>query len=109
MRTATSRAGVIFQSAQHIGSLFSKDEVPFFAPLPDKSEARLAKTKGAKIHILGELHPRPFGSTPRTNVRSTIIAEYFRDLEKDWCGAEGYWTSPVFRGKMLNDQWWSPW
>lgn len=100
MKAATARAGVIFQSAHHIGSLFSKDEVPFFGPLPLKSEARVAKSKGALLHVVGELSPRPFGSTPKTNVRPTSVASFFRDLEKEWCGEEGYWRPPIFRGHM---------
>ncbi len=103
LKTATARAGVIFQAARHIGSLFTKEETPFFAPLPLKSEARLAKSRGAALHVVGELHPRPFGSTPKTNVKSTIVAEFFRDLEKEWCGEEGYWRPPIFRGAMIND------
>jgi len=36
------------------------------------------------------------------------VAEFFRDLEKEWCGEENYWRPPVFKGRMEMSGWWSP-
>lgn len=109
LRAASARMGVIFQGAEHIGSLFSKEEAPKFSALPEKSELRTALARGSVMMPLGEMNPRPFGSTPKTQVRPTITAEFFRDFEEDWCGERGYWRPPIFKGEMRNGAWWSPW
>lgn len=67
---------------------------------------RTALGRGSVVLPVGELSPRPFGSTPKTNVRPTIVANFFRDLEKDWCGEEGYWRPPIFSGVMKDGNWW---
>lgn len=89
-------------------SLLVKGGEASFGPLPLKSEVGYALTRGAFAWPFGELHPRPFGTTPKSSVRPSMVADFFRDLEKEWCGEEGYWRPPRFQGEMREGVWWSP-
>jgi hypothetical protein len=80
-----------------------------FSPLPAKSELALAISRGSILRPIGEMSPRPFGASPKSNVKRSIVSAFFEDLEKEWCGESGYWRAPVFKGRMEESGWWSPW
>lgn len=107
--SALARVGTTFQGVETPVSALVKGDEAYFGPLPLKSEVGYALGRGAfGIVPLGELWPRPFGSTPKTNVRRLRSADRFREFELEWCGEIGYWRGPAFRGAMLDGVWTSP-
>lgn len=109
LTAVTSRLGAVFQGVYSPPSLYSKDGVVGFFPLPVKSEVATALTRGCGAYVLGEMSPRPFGSSPTSSVKRSLVATFFEDLELEWCGEKGYWRPPVFKGHMSAEGWHSPW
>lgn len=105
---ACERVGVVLQGIVLPASHLVRDGEGYFGPLPAKSEVGTAIARGAIARYVGELHPRPFGTTFTTNVKRTSMSKFFEDLERDWCGEVGYWRGPIFKGEMRGEHWWSP-
>jgi hypothetical protein len=57
----------------------------------------------------GQLEPKLSGSTMKTKIKYSLLSGFVRDLEELWCGKKDYWRLPNFRGKMVEDKWFSPW
>jgi hypothetical protein len=80
-----------------------------FTRFPPRSEVWVAMTEGAQLYPFGEIHPPIGGSTDRTALQRSLIADDFTDLIDKWCGKSHYWAFPDFRGKMgKSGQWESP-
>jgi hypothetical protein len=78
--------------------------------LGPRSELWAAMTNGASPWTFGEMSPKLPGSTNRTKLRNSMISEDFVDVARDWCGEDGYWRFPEFRGKRADtiSTWASP-
>lgn len=69
---------------------------------PVKSEFWSAVSHfGVQAKPLGTANPNVHGSTMRSRVEPTLIAEDFRDVEEAWCGESPYWKAPDFAGRMV--------
>jgi hypothetical protein len=78
--------------------------------LPRKSSVAVAVARGLDhVTVLGTMDP-PFPlSTLRTGCAPTLMADWFREREKEVCGETPYFTAPTFRGRMDDDgQWVDP-
>jgi hypothetical protein len=102
---ATSPASVVTYQG-----FMSKDPASLeFRHYPKLSEVWAAVSQhGASVYPIGELSPPLSGSTMKTKVKFSLIADDVRDMADDWCGQPGYWNLPNFRGKMVDDKWTSP-
>lgn len=73
------------------------------------SEVWTAKSNsGAIINAFGQMTPPLTGSTMKSGVKLSLLYDDLRGLEKEFCGREGYWRIPNFKGRMVDDVWDSP-
>ncbi len=93
---------VIPQGCVVAKSTFAISGEPSVSRIPVMSEVWAAVTAhNAAPHIFGTLTTQLSGNTMTTGVRHSLVRSYFEDLEEEWCGKKGYWTTPVFKGKMM--------
>lgn len=106
LRAAALNACAVLQGVETIPQMFTLSADYALSHYPIKSELLAAvEHHGARVFPLGTLSPPLAGSTPKTRVQFSMIADDFRDDEEEWCGQKGYWRLPEFRGKMIDDKW----
>ncbi len=108
-RLATSLA-TDMQGVRTEPLLYSKKpEQTTFVKYPYKSEVWAAVSHhGATPYTFGTISPPMSGSTLKTKVKMSLLADPCSQLIQKWTGSLDYWRLPDFRGEMVGDKWTSP-
>lgn len=102
LERAAERLGVRVQGVATPASLLNRTAADTnFGPPLRVSEVKHAHDCGADIEVLGTMSPRPFGSSPKTNVVRTLFPKWALD-KWDQFGPQ-VWGPPKFQGLWHQD------
>jgi hypothetical protein len=81
-------------------------------PLPEKSSLskHILRFPDSPMQplVLGTLSPPLVGGTMRSDCFPTSFRDTFSELEVEITGRKHYFTTPEFKGRMINDEWHDP-
>jgi hypothetical protein len=103
--------GTTLQGVSSVPSAISKvPEVADCVPFSHRSEVYAAMSHhNAHFYPYGQLDPPASGGSFTSGCAKSLIYQEVSDrYEAEWCGYQGYWTIPDFRGTMVEGKWVSP-